>query len=246
MQVDGPPRSARNRCSCMPIRRPTCWTSPTSCTGGSSRDVTSPSPPWWRSAAARPGSRAPHSPWTPTARRSARSPAAAWRARCTSCARQALEDGATVLERFGYSDEDAFAVGLTCGGVIDILVTPGTRRARPHAPCSPPRWPPRRAAGRRRSPGSWRGRRSCWAARCCVPAEASSPAASAAPPGWTARPSPRPAPCSTRAVRHGADLGGGRTSRRGRARRLRRRGRHRRLCGPPLTLLVESSARRRG
>ncbi|MFG2261791.1 XdhC family protein [Streptomyces sp. NPDC048720] len=38
--------------------------------------------------------------------------------------RQALEDGETVLERFGYSDEDAFAVGLTCGGVIDVLVTP--------------------------------------------------------------------------------------------------------------------------
>ncbi|MFF0396784.1 XdhC family protein [Streptomyces sp. NPDC005248] len=37
---------------------------------------------------------------------------------------QALEDGTTVRERFGYSDEDAFAVGLTCGGVIDILVTP--------------------------------------------------------------------------------------------------------------------------
>ncbi|GLX47608.1 hypothetical protein Shyhy01_05580 [Streptomyces hygroscopicus subsp. hygroscopicus] len=38
--------------------------------------------------------------------------------------RQALRDGETVLERFGYSDEDAFAVGLTCGGVIDILVAP--------------------------------------------------------------------------------------------------------------------------
>ncbi|KAB1150012.1 XdhC family protein [Streptomyces luteolifulvus] len=37
---------------------------------------------------------------------------------------QALQDGLPVLERFGYSDEDAFAVGLTCGGVIDILVTP--------------------------------------------------------------------------------------------------------------------------
>lgn len=37
---------------------------------------------------------------------------------------QALTDGAAVRERFGYSDEDAFAVGLTCGGVIDILVTP--------------------------------------------------------------------------------------------------------------------------
>ncbi|WP_159774397.1 XdhC family protein [Streptomyces sp. HM190] len=38
--------------------------------------------------------------------------------------RQVLEDGEAVLERFGYSDDDAFAVGLTCGGVIDILVTP--------------------------------------------------------------------------------------------------------------------------
>ncbi|MFF1449142.1 XdhC family protein [Streptomyces sp. NPDC058274] len=37
---------------------------------------------------------------------------------------QALQDGAAVLERFGYNDEDAFAVGLTCGGVIDVLVTP--------------------------------------------------------------------------------------------------------------------------
>ncbi|MFE0191067.1 XdhC family protein [Streptomyces sp. NPDC058989] len=37
---------------------------------------------------------------------------------------QALKDGATVRERFGYSDEDAFAVGLTCGGVVEVLVTP--------------------------------------------------------------------------------------------------------------------------
>ncbi|MFE0134378.1 XdhC family protein [Streptomyces sp. NPDC059037] len=37
---------------------------------------------------------------------------------------QALEDGESVVEQFGYSDEDAFAVGLTCGGIIDILVTP--------------------------------------------------------------------------------------------------------------------------
>ncbi|MEX3099479.1 MULTISPECIES: XdhC/CoxI family protein [unclassified Streptomyces] len=37
---------------------------------------------------------------------------------------QALADGESVLERFGFSDDDAFAVGLTCGGIIDVLVTP--------------------------------------------------------------------------------------------------------------------------
>ncbi|MGW0711643.1 XdhC family protein [Streptomyces sp. NPDC002643] len=37
---------------------------------------------------------------------------------------QALRDDITVLEEFGYSDDDAFAVGLTCGGTIEVLVTP--------------------------------------------------------------------------------------------------------------------------
>ncbi|MFF9101152.1 XdhC family protein [Streptomyces rubrogriseus] len=36
----------------------------------------------------------------------------------------ALRTGETLRERFGYSDEDAFAVGLTCGGIVDVLVTP--------------------------------------------------------------------------------------------------------------------------
>ncbi|MEU8919878.1 XdhC/CoxI family protein [Kitasatospora sp. NPDC048545] len=36
----------------------------------------------------------------------------------------AIESGEPVLERFGYSDEDAFAVGLTCGGVLDVFVQP--------------------------------------------------------------------------------------------------------------------------
>ncbi|MGI5440618.1 XdhC family protein [Streptomyces shenzhenensis] len=37
---------------------------------------------------------------------------------------QALDTGQSAVERFGYSDEDAFAVGLTCGGVLDVMVTP--------------------------------------------------------------------------------------------------------------------------
>ena len=36
--------------------------------------------------------------------------------------RQVLTDGVPVVERFGYSADDAFAVGLTCGGSIEVLV----------------------------------------------------------------------------------------------------------------------------
>ena len=35
-----------------------------------------------------------------------------------------LPDRPAVLSTFGISDEDAFAVGLTCGGVLDVLVQP--------------------------------------------------------------------------------------------------------------------------
>ena len=37
---------------------------------------------------------------------------------------EALASGEPVLHRFGYSNEDAFAVGLTCGGIIDVFVQP--------------------------------------------------------------------------------------------------------------------------
>lgn len=35
---------------------------------------------------------------------------------------QVLDDGTPVLERYGVSDDDAFAVGLTCGGILDVFV----------------------------------------------------------------------------------------------------------------------------
>ncbi|EFL36495.1 xanthine dehydrogenase accessory factor [Streptomyces viridochromogenes DSM 40736] len=46
---------------------------------------------------------------------------------------QALQDGGPLVERFGYSDEDAFAVGLTCGGTIDVMVTPYDASQAPQA-----------------------------------------------------------------------------------------------------------------
>lgn len=37
-------------------------------------------------------------------------------------AEQVLGDRQPVLQRYGVSDEDAFAVGLTCGGILDVFV----------------------------------------------------------------------------------------------------------------------------
>ena len=43
-------------------------------------------------------------------------------------ASQVKGDGVPVLVRYGISDDDAFAVGLTCGGIIDIFVEPVSRQ----------------------------------------------------------------------------------------------------------------------
>jgi len=39
-------------------------------------------------------------------------------------AQQVLADRTPVLQRYGVSDDDAFAVGLTCGGILDVFVEP--------------------------------------------------------------------------------------------------------------------------
>jgi xanthine dehydrogenase accessory factor len=42
-------------------------------------------------------------------------------------AAEVVASGQPTLQRYGISDNDAFAVGLTCGGIIDIFVEPASR-----------------------------------------------------------------------------------------------------------------------
>jgi xanthine dehydrogenase accessory factor len=46
-------------------------------------------------------------------------------------AQQVIGTGDPVLQRYGVSDDDAFAVGLTCGGIIDVFVEPVSRATAP-------------------------------------------------------------------------------------------------------------------
>ncbi|MFJ8358168.1 XdhC family protein [Streptomyces sp. NPDC093984] len=137
--------------------------------------------------------------------------------------RQALEDGQTVLERFGYSDEDAFAVGLTCGGVIDILVTP-LRAADPARPVL--------AAA---LAAAAQGRAAAVARIASGPAELLGKALLVHPDGrYEGGFDAHPELDRTAAAEAGAFLEAGRTG----ALEIGERGSR---CGAPLTVLVESS-----
>ncbi|GGK47680.1 xanthine dehydrogenase accessory factor [Planomonospora parontospora subsp. parontospora] len=44
---------------------------------------------------------------------------------------EVVASGEPVLQRYGVSDDDAFSVGLTCGGILDVFVEPVSRRTFP-------------------------------------------------------------------------------------------------------------------
>jgi xanthine dehydrogenase accessory factor len=46
-------------------------------------------------------------------------------------AKQAIETGEPYFEKYGFSDDDAFAVGLTCGGILHVYVEPVDRQTFP-------------------------------------------------------------------------------------------------------------------
>ncbi len=47
---------------------------------------------------------------------------------------EVLQSGNPVLETYGISDDDAFAVGLTCGGILDVFVERVDRQTWPELP----------------------------------------------------------------------------------------------------------------
>jgi xanthine dehydrogenase accessory factor len=51
-------------------------------------------------------------------------------------ATEVLATGQPVLQTFGISDDDAFSVGLTCGGILDILIRPMDAATTPSLPAA--------------------------------------------------------------------------------------------------------------
>jgi xanthine dehydrogenase accessory factor len=83
-------------------------------------------------------------------------------------AREVIDSGTPVVQRYGVSDDDAFAVGLTCGGILDVLVEPVSPSAFPEfaeVVASIERGEPVAVATVVAGPGALGARRVIWADR---------------------------------------------------------------------------------
>ncbi|MBP2702367.1 XdhC family protein [Microbispora sp. RL4-1S] len=83
-------------------------------------------------------------------------------------AQEVVAAGEPVLQRYGVSDDEAFSVGLTCGGIIDVFVEPVSRESYPELgeiAASVARREPVAVATILAGPGRAGARRVIWAGR---------------------------------------------------------------------------------